>query len=151
MVKTLLMSIKPAYSTRIFDGTKKFELRRTAVRVTPGDRVVVYASSPIQAVVGWFTVKSVVRMRPSQLWNEHHAHFGVTAKDYFDYFEGKATAHAIEVSHVRAVSPVPLSILRRRMRHFRPPQSYMTWTRKTSDLTSARRRRAPARTRSTSL
>lgn len=136
-MKTLLMSIKPAYSSRILDGTKKFELRRTAVRVSPGDRVVIYASSPVQAVVGTFTVKTVIRKRPSQLWRAHRAQFGVTSKDYFEYFKGKATAHAIEVSDVRTFPPVPLGVLRRRVRGFRPPQSYMTWTRKTSDLTRA--------------
>jgi predicted transcriptional regulator len=128
VVKTLLMSIKPAYSDQILAGTKKFELRRTPVKVVRGDRVVVYASAPVMAVVGTFEVREVVRRSPREVWADHQDELGIAEGPYFDYFEGAGTAHAIAIGRVKRIAPVSLAALRERVPGFRPPQSYMMWT-----------------------
>ena len=127
MVKTVLMSIKPAYARRIFDGTKRFELRRAPIKLAPGDRVIVYESAPTKAVVGSFLVVDVLREGPLVLWRRHRKEFGIARDDFFAYFEGKETAHAIQVGAPQRVEPVPLDTLKERIAGFRPPQSYMHW------------------------
>ncbi|MCB9672831.1 MAG: hypothetical protein H6734_25390 [Alphaproteobacteria bacterium] len=133
-MRTVLMSIKPTYSERILSREKSFELRRTAVKLEAGDRVVVYASSPVKAVVGVFMVAGVERGSPSHLWDEFAAEFGIEEADYLDYFDGSDTVHAIRVGAVVQVKPVSLAKLRERITGFRPPQSYQWWNGDLSDL-----------------
>lgn len=133
-MRTVLMSIKPNYSSRILAREKTFELRRAPVRMRAGDRVVVYASSPVKAVVGVFTVAGVRRDTPWRLWQEHADAFGVDEEDYRDYFAGSDLGHAIEIGDVVAIDPVPLHLLRQRIEGFRPPQSYQWWHGDIEDL-----------------
>ncbi len=121
------MSIKPEFSQRIFSGEKRFELRRTPVKVDEGDVVVVYESSPRKAVVGAFVVREVRRGPVGRLWRQLGAEFGVTRTEYRSYFCGAEVAHAIEVGRTVAIEPVALATLRQRFEAFRPPQSYMRW------------------------
>lgn len=127
MVKTVLMSIRPKFSHRIFEGDKRFELRRTPIRLGAGDVVVVYVSAPIKAIMGAFTVSDVHRGSVERLWNALGRQFGVSDEEYREYFDGAEMAHAIEVDKVVKVKPVPLVLLRERIDGFRPPQSYMFW------------------------
>lgn len=133
-MKTVLMSIKPRHSRRIFEGTKRFELRRMAVRFDPGDIIVVYESHPTKAIVGAFAVAKVHRGTVEQLWERIGEGFGVSLEGYRSYFKGAQTAHAIEVGRRVAIDPVPLVKLRERHAGFRPPQSYMFWHRPLEQL-----------------
>jgi len=133
-MRTVLMSIKPMYSQRILAREKSYELRRTPVKLREGDRVVVYASSPVKAVVGVFMVAGVKRDAPDRLWEEHADNFGIDEAAYRQYFEGADLGHAIEVGDVVEVEPVPLNRLRKRIDGFRPPQSYQWWNGALEDL-----------------
>ena len=126
-MKIVLMSIRPRYSRRIFDGQKRFELRRTPVRLAAGDVVVVYESAPRKAIVGAFFVGEVHRRAVRCMWRDLGSELGVSDEEYWAYFDGAETAHAIEVCKVVEVDPVPLEKLRERFDGFRPPQSYMFW------------------------
>ncbi len=126
-MKVVLMSIKPKFSERIFEGTKRYELRRTPVKLETGDVVIVYASSPTKAVVGGFSVNGVKRDEVASLWSLLGEEFGVSQEEYEGYFLGAETGHAIEVGKRAEIEPVPLDELRQRFRGFRPPQSYMHW------------------------
>lgn len=50
--RTLLLSLRPRYATAILTGDKTTELRRRPVNALPGTPIILYASSPIMAVVG---------------------------------------------------------------------------------------------------
>lgn len=133
-MKTLLMSIKPRFSDLIFSGEKRYELRRRSGRLEAGDLVVVYASSPVKAVVGVFKVGGVASGPVEALWDEFGDEFGVQRNEYVAYFDGLREANAIQVEQPVEVKPVPLSELRERNHRFRPPQSYMYWNENLSDL-----------------
>lgn len=122
---TYLMSIRPEYSSRIFAGTKTFELRRRPVKITRGDVVLVYETSPTCAVVGAFAVKGVRASSPRQIWRELFASLGVSRAAYDAYFEGAPGAWAIEVDRVRRVQPIGLDQVRNKLDGFVPPQSYL--------------------------
>lgn len=123
--QVVLMSIRPMYADRILRGEKRFEIRRRAVRLAPDDLVIVYASAPVKAVVGAFTVKRVHVDTPAFLWRRYSEFMGVTRSAYQEYLRGTDLACAIEVRAVVSLPNVGLDDLRAQQASFRPPQSYM--------------------------
>ncbi len=133
MGRILVMSIKPEFADRIFGGTKDVELRRVRPSVTPGDVVLVYASSPISALVGAFVVDGLVFAGVRELWKRHSARFGIHEPAYYSYFAGARTAYGLEIGARVRFSALGLEDLRRSAR-FSPPQSYSFWNRPLEDL-----------------
>ena len=123
--KILLLSIKPKYATKIFEGEKTIELRRIPPKVSPGDLVVVYVSSPIKAIWGIFHVVGLESGDPVAFWEKWHPVAGVTEDEYGSYFEGADEAHGIILEKPKVLpSPVHLEDLRRFFPGFHPPQLY---------------------------
>jgi predicted transcriptional regulator len=121
----LLMSIRPTYAAQIFDGTKTVELRRVRPRLTSGDLVLVYASSPVKALLGAFEVSRVIVAAPSKLWNRVGRKAGTTREQFNDYFDGAALGYGIVLKRTwQLAKPMGLEKLRQRHSNFRPPQSY---------------------------
>jgi predicted transcriptional regulator len=123
MQTTILLSIKPQYADKIFDGFKKFEFRRVIFKSPSVSRVVVYASSPVQRVVGEFEIDAILSLGTRQLWRRTKLHSGIE-KSFFDlYFRGLDKGFAIKIKRPRRYStPV---LLRHLCDTSRPPQSFM--------------------------
>jgi predicted transcriptional regulator len=93
----VLISVKPQFALKIFDGTKKYEYRKRIFKNSGVNTVVVYASSPMKKVIGEFTIDKIMEEEPEVLWEMTKKHSGIT-KDYFDkYFLNKDCAFAIKV------------------------------------------------------
>lgn len=56
----VLLSIKPEFAFKIFDGTKHFEFRKVIFKNPNVNIVVVYASSPVQQVIGEFEIETIL-------------------------------------------------------------------------------------------
>ena len=124
-MKTLLLSIRPRYSSQVFGRTKLVELRRVRPRVQRGDRVIVYEPMPTCALVGHFRVGDVVALEPKRLWTRFRSVAGIAIEEYEAYFAGAALAYAICVENPRRFSrPVPLAEVRELIRGYTPPQGY---------------------------
>jgi len=96
----ILLSIKPQFALKIFDGTKKFEFRKNIFKNSNINTVVVYASSPMQKVIGEFTIDEIMEEEPETLWEMKKKHSGIT-KDFFDeYFYNRNRAFAIKVKDI---------------------------------------------------
>lgn len=122
--RALLMSIRPKYAAQIFDGTKTVELRRVRPRLTAGDLVLVYASSPVKALLGAFEVSRVISAPPSKLWNQVGTKTGTTRQEFDDYFDEADLGYGIVLRRTwRMARPMGLSKLRER-HSIGPPQSY---------------------------
>lgn len=122
--RSLLMSLHPRYATAILDGRKSVELRRQRVAVPPGTKVILYATSPVMALVGTATVTAVQVGTPSEIWKTHKEHGAISRRDYLAYMKGAKQASALLLDHARTLSdPVPLAHLRVGG-SFHPPQSY---------------------------
>lgn len=91
-----LMSIQPQFVAEIANGTKQFEYRK-AVFKRPVSKVVVYASSPVQKVIGEFTIKHIHQDSPNEIWKVTRLASGITETFFQEYFRGKETAFAIEI------------------------------------------------------
>lgn len=106
---TVLLSIKPWFAEAILDGRKRFEFRRTLYREPGVHRVVIYASSPIQRVIGEFSIAAVHSLPPEELWRRTHQHAGVDQSYFASYFAGCELGHALEVgSSTRYDEPLTL-------------------------------------------
>src|SRR5687768_5485385 len=74
---SVLLSIKPEFVEKIFSGIKKYEFRRAIFKSKAVSRVVVYASSPVQRVVGEFELSDIISARPDSLWRRTRKHSGI--------------------------------------------------------------------------
>jgi predicted transcriptional regulator len=122
---SLLLSIHPEFAEKVFTGEKSVELRRTKPRVKKGDRVLVYVSSPVKSLVGFFEVENVVNDHPDSLWTKVSQEAGVTREQFRDYYAGASEGYAIFICKRRRFRyPLNLNVLRERFAIFSPPQSY---------------------------
>jgi predicted transcriptional regulator len=116
------LSIKPRFAQAILDGRKKFEFRRTLFRDPGVERVVIYASSPTQRVIGEFSIAAVHSLPPEELWRRTREHAGIDRSYFKAYFAGRDVGHALEVgSCMRYVEPIELEAA---FGFNRPPQSF---------------------------
>lgn len=122
----VLLSIKPTYAEGLLAGTKQYEYRKVLFAAAGVRRVFLYASSPVQRIVGEIEIDSVLTGSPSDLWEQTGEHGGVSRAFFFDYFAGHERGHAIKVkSRSSYQTPVdPYAV----MASFHAPQSFMYLT-----------------------
>ena len=118
----VLLSIKPEFTLKIFDGSKKYEYRRIIFKRKDVETIIVYASDPIKRVIGEFDIGEILHKKPDQLWAQTRNHAGITKAMFMDYFGNHAKGYAIEVRKTRKYrTPLSLSDLTLSV----PPQSFM--------------------------
>ena len=121
----LLFSLKPRYAELVFDGLKKFELRRRGLTLMRGRDVFVYVTSPVGKLRGGFRVGEVRTGTPDEIWAVV-AHTACIEKPDFDaYYAGRSIAYALEITEVwEYLDPVGLNELRDMFQNFVAPQSW---------------------------
>lgn len=97
----VLLSIKPEYAEKILQGHKKFEFRRTIFKFPEVTKVVIYASSPVQKIIGEFEVDQILTLKLGELWKKTKQDSGIDKEFYDSYFAGKEIGHAIKVKKVK--------------------------------------------------
>ena len=122
MQKSVLLSIKPEFALKIFNGSKGYEYRRTIFKNQKVSRVIVYASDPIRRVIGEFEVEDILHDEPQVLWVKTKDHAGISEKRFFEYFTNKSKGYAIKVKATRMYD-APL--LLDSFMVSSPPQSFM--------------------------
>lgn len=123
--KMLLMSVKPQHMRKILDGNKTIELRRTKPKISNGDLIVFYASSPQKAIQGAATVGNIIEGNPCQLWKDYHAQFGITMDEFNEYFSGSKKAFGSVLETVWIYNnPIGLLEIREVVDSFMPPRSF---------------------------
>lgn len=118
----VLLSIKPEFAEKIFNGTKKYEFRRSIFKNKNVKTVVVYASSPVQRVIGEFEIATILNHNLQELWNLTKDHSGITKNFFFDYFINKEKGYAIKIKEAKLYDKA-LSI--KDDFNATPPQSFM--------------------------
>jgi predicted transcriptional regulator len=118
----VLLSIKPEYAFKIFDGTKKFEFRKVIFKNPNIKTVVVYASFPVQQVIGEFEIDDIFSFDPESIWKMTKKYSGISEDFFFEYFADRDIAHAIKIKKTKKYRK-PLCI--REDFNAVPPQSYM--------------------------
>ncbi|WP_426669773.1 ASCH domain-containing protein [Mucilaginibacter sp. McL0603] len=93
----VLLSIKPEYANKIFDGTKKYEYRRSIFKNQQIKTVLVYASSPMQKVIGEFEIDFILNDDLNKLWDDTKDFSGISEDYFYQYFSEKVSGYAIKI------------------------------------------------------
>ena len=122
--RTLVLSLRPRYAHAILDGTKTVELRKRRVAASPGTDLILYATTPMRAVVGTARLQGTILCEPEAAWREHAASLGLERHEFERYLAGVTMACLLLLENVRRLQrPLSLAELTR-TDSFRPPQSY---------------------------
>lgn len=123
MVK--LFSIRQIYSDRIFRKEKLVEFRRQNVNINRNETCLVYTSSPIKRITGYFVVKEKIRLPIRMLWDKTKEIAGITREEFLKYFDGCNEGTALVFEFVEEfVKSLSIDEIKSSIRSFRPPQSY---------------------------
>ena len=117
----VLLSIKPEFADKIFSGEKKYEFRRSIFKNQSVKKIIVYASSPVQKVIGEFEIESILDGTPTWLWEQTWKHAGISEDFFFAYFKEKENGYAIKVTKVFKYKE-PLCL--KKAFKLSPPQSF---------------------------
>lgn len=111
----LILSIKPEYVDKIFEGIKKFEFRKHKPKFTV-NIAYIYETAPVSKLIGYVTLGKIREGTPYRIWKDYGAKGGISKEAFDQYFEGKKKAYAIPlVSPKKYLDPTHLD---------NPPQSF---------------------------
>ncbi|MXO04009.1 ASCH domain-containing protein [Flavobacterium sp. HBTb2-11-1] len=122
----LLISIKPQYAKKIFEGEKTIELRKSAPqRVDIDDYMLIYVTSPVKELWGVCKIQSIVKNEPEIIWNKYGNVAGISKEDFDDYYKETTNGYGIELKEVKAlINTISLEELRVMIPDFTAPQTY---------------------------
>ncbi|MGV8877564.1 MAG: ASCH domain-containing protein [Sphingobacteriaceae bacterium] len=120
----VVLSIKPEFAFKIFDGTKKFEFRKSIFKNEKIKTIIVYASSPVQQVIGEFEIEEVLNYDLSTLWDLTQEFSGISEEFYYEYFTNKKQGFAIKIKKTKKYR-TPKCL--RTDFNLSPPQSFAYW------------------------
>jgi len=118
----VLLSIKPEFAEKIFNGTKKYEFRRTLFKKKDIDSIIVYVSSPIKKVIGELLIDEILEEDIFELWEKTNNYSGIDENYFFNYFKGKKKGYAIKIKEaIRYKHSFDIKLLF----GVNPPQSFL--------------------------
>lgn len=118
----VLLSIKPEFAERIFEGSKKYEFRKALFKNNDIKTIVVFASSPTQRVIGEFEIETIISDSPEKLWNETKEFAGVEEHFFNEYFADREMGFAIKIKKTKKYKE---ALCLRQHFNLTPPQSFL--------------------------
>jgi predicted transcriptional regulator len=116
-----LMAIQPRFAQQILDGTKRVEFRKRMFKEEVS-WVLIYASTPVKRVIGWFSIDTFVQDSPCELWTRFNEVGGISETDFNNYYGVATSAVAIVVGRAACLlHPIEVKEL---TGSSRPPQSF---------------------------
>ena len=124
--KSFVLSIKPVYASKIFDGSKTIELRRKFPhKDVKGAIALIYSSSPEQKILGFVSIKEVKKLSISDIWNNFSNRIGIEEDAFDKYFNGLNDGYAIFLDKpTKLRKEIGIEELSKAY-NFSPPQSYI--------------------------
>lgn len=118
MNRNVLLSIKPEYAYDILNGDKLFEYRRAPPAISPPYKNYLYASNPVQKVVGEAVTREEVRDNVENIIKITCDRTTSTPEEIREYFHGVREACALKMEDTyKYALPKELKIT--------PPQNFM--------------------------
>ena len=126
-METLLISLHPRHSKKVFSGEKTIELRKRPVRKDNKmrltfDHILIYETLPTAAIVGYCKTTCRVFYKNAQDYcNNHQKRLCLTSREIWEYL-GDRMGYGIEIKNPQRITPIPLS----KMRELKilPPQGF---------------------------
>ncbi len=132
--RMIVLSLKPRFAEAILSGVKTVELRRTVPKIVVPTRALLYATTPVRALLGTCIITDVRSVGLEALWREYGSRSDLHYHEFQQYFDGLDAGTALTLTEPQAFGQrVPLQDLRARPRGFRPPQSFAYVDTKTGD------------------
>ncbi|MGR8838413.1 ASCH domain-containing protein [Leuconostoc falkenbergense] len=102
-MNVVVMSIRPKHWNDIASGKKTVEYRKRVWKQTDNTpvKILVYATSPIQRVVGEIVVTSILEDSPKQIWLKTATQGAIDEKDFYGYFGQNENSYAIVIDAVK--------------------------------------------------
>ena len=130
MSKIILVSIKPEFANKIFDGSKRIELRKVSPDARPGDLMIVYSTSPEMAVIGVCKIDKIIKSSPQDIWEQHSEILGIDENRFNAYYSKSSTAVGIVIDQARRLkAKIPLKNIKKVYPGFAPPQTFKYFSR----------------------
>ncbi len=129
--RVVFMSFKPLYARKIVDGIMDCEVRTYFKQLCPRDIVLVYASHPVKAVLGYFLIDTVYTGSYNDIVAFVKNKCRLFDRDNWDYIVkhyscSKRKLVAIKICCITVFGkPVSLNTIRSMLPIFKPPRSYM--------------------------
>lgn len=97
MKTKILLSIKPEYAEKILSGKKQYEIRRKFGYADPETTILLYATKPIQRIVGKCKLGSILVSGKEHIWEIVKNSAGITKEQFMAYLEESTNATALEL------------------------------------------------------
>ena len=123
------MALKPRFADEILTGLKKCEVRTFMGPISKGDTILVYYSSPIKAVKGYFKAGDPIIVKPSELLNVLGSRCDRIPSDNLEYITTRYLGSRRRILILDVINPVifpraiPLTELRKL--NVKAPRSYI--------------------------
>ena len=132
--RMVVLSLNPRFAEAILAGVKTVELRRTVPKIVVPTRALLYATTPVRALLGTCIITRVRSADLAVLWREYGSRSDLRYHQFEQYFDGVDAGTALELTQPQAFSRrIPLQDLRAKPKGFRPPQSFAYVDTKTGD------------------
>lgn len=125
----VLIAMHPQYVDLISQGIKKIEFRKTNF-CRPVKKIVIYSTSPIKKIVGFFDVKKIESSTPNIFWEKYSSIGGISRTAFFRYYNTSSIAIGI---HIKKYTPLPHPINLSSL-GLTVPQSYLYLTENQFDI-----------------
>lgn len=120
----ILLSIRPEYAKKIFEGEKKYEYRRRLFKRNDIESIIVYVTKPVGKVIGEFEIAEILEDDPMVIWDKTKMYSGINKNDYIEYFRGNDKGFAISIKNT-TVYTKPLDLKELDPKIKMAPQSFM--------------------------
>jgi predicted transcriptional regulator len=124
----MLISVKPRFAKKIFNGEKTIELRKSAPkRAQRGTQLLIYVTSPVKELWGICQIENIIKDSPQKLWQKVGKNSGISYEEFLSYYQENSNAYGIEICNVQNFweNSIKLSYLKTMFPGFSPPQTYM--------------------------
>ena len=104
----MLLSINPEFVSKILDGSKTYEFRKTKCRSNI-NKVLIYSTSPCKKIVAEADILEVLEDEPLRVWEITKKQSGISYNFFRKYYKGKKNAIAYHLKNVKAFD-VPIEL-----------------------------------------
>ena len=102
--RMVVLSLKPRFAEAILAGVKTVEVRRTEPKIVIPTRALLYAASPVRALLGTCIITSVRSTDLAALWREYGSDAALSHEVFLRYFEGVDVGTAMTLTEPRRFS-----------------------------------------------
>ncbi len=93
----IFLPIKPKFALAIHEGQKKVEFRKINISKTLDKYCIVYASSPIKKIIGYFELENVEIDSPDIIWKKYEKVGAISKKEFKNYYYEDNFAVALKI------------------------------------------------------